>query len=62
MGLKAVKVIFAAKQRSGRRWPCPDQGGVEKTLRENQKAIYNEIDILSLKNQFDTVLPALGFW
>ncbi|XP_021748996.1 probable U3 small nucleolar RNA-associated protein 7 [Chenopodium quinoa] len=48
------------------KWLLPSEGGflepdgIEKTWRIKQEAIGKEVDILSLKNQFDMVLPDLG--
>lgn len=57
----------SAKAAAGvEKWLLPSEGGfleadgIEKTWRIKQEAIANEVDILSLKNQFDMVLPELG--
>ncbi|KAL2940267.1 putative U3 small nucleolar RNA-associated protein 7 [Bienertia sinuspersici] len=48
------------------KWLLPSEGGflepegIEKTWRIKQEDIGNEVDILSLRNQFDMVLPDLG--
>ncbi|XP_061353423.1 probable U3 small nucleolar RNA-associated protein 7 [Gastrolobium bilobum] len=48
------------------KWLMPSEGGyleaegIEKTWRIKQEAIAREVDILSSRNQYDIILPALG--
>ncbi|KAK6259419.1 WD40 repeat - like 10 [Theobroma cacao] len=48
------------------KWLLPSEGGyleaegIEKTWRIKQESIAREVDILSLRNQYDIVLPELG--